>query len=71
MTFRIKIQNYNDISDIILSHCYHCSIMSEPMKQPHNTLNEMHAIIKCTNHNKLELKKHCEAKVDGTANDTV
>ena len=45
---------------IILSHCYACNITLEPMKQPHSTLNEMHTIIKCTNPNKHELKKHCK-----------
>ena len=37
-----------------------CNITSEPMKQPHSTLNEMHTIIKCTNPNKHKLKKHCK-----------
>lgn len=34
---------------IILSHCYYCNITSEHMKQPHSTLNGMHAIMKCAN----------------------
>ena len=33
------------------------------MKQPHSTLNEMHKIIKCTNHNKHVLKKHCKPRL--------
>ena len=55
----IKIPNYN----IVLSHCYSaCNITLEPMKQPHSTLNEIYKIIKCTNHNKHELEKHCNCK---------
>ena len=33
------------------------------MKQPYGTLNEMHTIIKSTNPNKHELKKHCKQKL--------
>ena len=48
---------------IVLSHCYACNITLEPNEQPHSTLNEMYKIIKCTNHNKHELKKHCKPKL--------
>ena len=41
-------------------HCDIVNAYSEPMKQPHSTLNEMHTIIKCTNPNKHKLKKHCK-----------
>ena len=37
-----------------------CNITSEPMKQPHGTLNQMNTIIKCTSPDKYELKKHCK-----------
>ena len=33
------------------------------MKQPHSTLSEMYKIIKCTNHNKHELKECCKPKL--------
>ena len=55
----INIQNYN----IVLSHCYAGNITLEPMKQPHSTLSEMYKIIKCTNHNKPELKECCKPKL--------
>ena len=44
-------------------HCDIVNAYSEPMKQPHSTLNEMYKIIKCTNHIKHELKEHCKPKL--------
>ena len=57
--FQKPKQNYN----LVLSHCYTCNITLEPMKQPHSTPNEIYKIIKCTNHNKHELKEHCKPQL--------
>ena len=57
--FETKLQNNN----IVLSHCYACNITSEPLKQPHSTLNEMNTIIKCTNHNKRDWRNIAKPKL--------